>query len=358
MKTSFPKFNLSWLTEADAPQTIDPSNNDWLRLDHSIPPEFGESWIEMLRLEMGITLFHACHNLGKTPRGQLVPLLDAEGVYPETMYSAQVVQGGILCHDEGLPAVRIISGPGRDLFRHQDCWRSRAFAEGGVTTEMTSILLGDTVLAKLLGDSGAEQLIQKLTLSRKQQIVVRPIPSHITAPLLDAISTQYCGSTRQLHAQAKALEYLAGLASYVCNENPIHQERRQAERRHRNSILEVREYLVNLEGRLPKCSDLAAHFGLSARHLNNEFSAEYGKSIFAYVTDLRLEQAHAALQESSTPMKAIAARLGYSHVNHFITAFKRKFGHSPGKVRNQFDRPTPTHGKRQASKDMHDGMIG
>src|SRR3989339_1057801 len=120
----------------------------------------------MLRVDQGFPLFQACHNLESAPRGQLVPLLEAEGTYPETMFSAQIVQGGILCHDEGLPGVRIISGPGRDLFRHQAAWRARAFAEGGVTTEMTSILLGDTVLIRLLGDSAAEQLLQKLTLSR------------------------------------------------------------------------------------------------------------------------------------------------------------------------------------------------
>jgi AraC-like DNA-binding protein len=32
-------------------------------------------------------------------------------------------------------------------------------------------------------------------------------------------------------------------------------------------------------------------------------------------------------------MKVIAERLGYSHVNHFITALKRKFGYPPGSVR-------------------------
>lgn len=354
MHTTYPKFNLNWLTEADPPQFFDPINVDCMRVEQPISPEHGESWIEMLRIDTGITLFHAYHDLVRTPRGQLVPLVEAEGVYPETTFSAQVVQGGILCHDEGSPTVRIISSPGHDLFRHQNCWRARAFAEGGVVTEMTSILLGDSALVKLLGDSRAEQLIQKLAFSHKHQTVVRPIPCYVTAPLLDAVSTQYCGPTRQLYAQSKALEYLAGLTVHVCNENPMHQERRQTDRRHRTRILEVREYLVNMEGRLPTCSDLAAHFGLSARHLNNEFSAEYGKSMFAYITDLRLEQAHAALQEGSTPMKAISARLGYSHVNHFITAFKRKFGHSPGKVRNQFGRPSTAFGSRPARKDEHD----
>jgi AraC-like DNA-binding protein len=34
-------------------------------------------------------------------------------------------------------------------------------------------------------------------------------------------------------------------------------------------------------------------------------------------------------------MKALANQLGYSHVNHFITAFKRQFGYSPGTIRRR-----------------------
>jgi len=36
-------------------------------------------------------------------------------------------------------------------------------------------------------------------------------------------------------------------------------------------------------------------------------------------------------------MKVLAARLGYSHVNHFIAAFKKKFGYPPGSLRKKLD---------------------
>jgi len=32
-------------------------------------------------------------------------------------------------------------------------------------------------------------------------------------------------------------------------------------------------------------------------------------------------------------MKTLAHKIGYSHVNHFITAFKKKFGVTPGSLR-------------------------
>ena len=80
---------------------------------------------------------------------------------------------------------------------------------------------------------------------------------------------------------------------------------------------------------------MAERFGMSARWLNNEFAREYGKTIYAFVTDMRLAEAQAALMQSSLSIKALSVRLGYSHVNHFTTAFKRKFGYPPGSVRRK-----------------------
>lgn len=291
----------------------------------------------MLRINVGISLFRGTHRLESAPCGQMIPLIESEGIYSEPTFSAQVIQGGMLCHCEGSPRLNFISGPGRDIFRYQDGWHARASVEGGVNSEMTSVLLGETVLAELMGSNLAEQLILKLASGSTHRTVVRAIPAHVTAPLLDAMSAHFIGPTRQLYAQAKVLEYLAGLSSHFCNETPDNHDRRRSERRHRARVQELHEYLVRLEGNVPTSSELAENFGLSVRQLNSEFAAEYGKSIFAYTTDLRLEQAFADLQNSATPMKSIAARLGYSHVNHFITAFKRKFGISPGKVRSRLN---------------------
>jgi AraC-like DNA-binding protein len=60
---------------------------------------------------------------------------------------------------------------------------------------------------------------------------------------------------------------------------------------------------------------------------------EYGESIFSFLTNYRLEQARMAIEKSGQPLKVIAHRIGYSHVNHFITAFKRKYNYTPGSLR-------------------------
>lgn len=72
---------------------------------------------------------------------------------------------------------------------------------------------------------------------------------------------------------------------------------------------------------------------MSARWLYEAFTREYGQTIFSFITDHRLNEAHVAMREGALPIKAISARLGYSHVNHFTVAFKKKFGYPPGSLR-------------------------
>jgi superfamily I DNA/RNA helicase len=62
---------------------------------------------------------------------------------------------------------------------------------------------------------------------------------------------------------------------------------------------------------------------------------DYNQSIYNFLANQRLDQAYQGLLETDIPMKILAHKIGYSHVNHFITAFKNKFGVTPGSIRRQ-----------------------
>lgn len=200
--------------------------------------------------------------------------------------------------------------------------------EGGVTSEMKSVIIPEPCLMMLLGETPARFLLEQLGLGAEQISVVRSMPPQVGMPLLQGINTKFQGPARKLHAQAKVLEYLAGLYEFFARQEAPKKERHMTGRIH-----ELHEYLTTLEGRIPTLDELSKRFGFSARRLNAEFTVEYGKSIFSFVTDYRLEQAYASLNQTNLPMKTMAKRLGYSHVNHFITAFKRKYGFPPGNLR-------------------------
>ena len=95
----------------------------------------------------------------------------------------------------------------------------------------------------------------------------------------------------------------------------------------------IHQQLTNTKGKLPTMEDLATQYACSVRILNDEFETEYGQPIYPYVTEYRFNQAHAAIERTSTPLKIVAENLGYTHVNHFNAAFRKRFGYPPGKLR-------------------------
>lgn len=79
---------------------------------------------------------------------------------------------------------------------------------------------------------------------------------------------------------------------------------------------------------------MPARWGLSAKRLNSGFRETYGTTVFNYLRDARLDAARAALEAGTPlPLKHLAWELGYSQVTNFVTAFRRRFGVTPGNYR-------------------------
>jgi AraC-like DNA-binding protein len=336
MKSSIRHLDIHWLIAPGA-QLATPVDDSLTihRMDYQLPAEVGQAWLESLEPSEGLRLYRAVHDLKKSSFGQLVPILEVTSSEPEPIFSAQTFLSGIICHQEywqgrSAAPVEVWGRPGLDTFRFRQQWDARVMVAGGGVTEMRSVIMSQTLLQVMLGDGLETQLLQRLGLDEHTQSVTRQMPAQLNTPLQEAMSDRYTGPARRLFAQAKALEYLNLLVDFLHAQDKTAQKRR-----HTPKIRELKEVLLKLEGRLPTLNQLAADFGLSAKQLNIEFKAEFGQSIFDYVTTSRLAQAHAALLESSMPMKALSDRLGYSHVNHFITAFKRKFGYPPGSLRRK-----------------------
>lgn len=327
MKSDIASFSLQWLLSSEPHGAVPVVDKDLSieRLDYNIPSDIGEAWLERLELNGSFSLYRAVHRLENATLGQLVPILTVKNNEPENTFSAQVCLSGIECHQEYWNGR---GDPARDTFRLTKKWDARVQIGGGCMTEMRFVMLPESMLLALLGESNTNQLLERLGLSKQVEAVTHPIPPYVNSPLKDAMSDKFSGPARRLFAQARVLEYLGGLVNHLFAEN-------KSNSIHKRKIQELREYLVSLEGRLPTLSQLAKDFCLPAKQMNNEFNLEFGQSIYAFVTAHRLEQAHAILKDSNVPMKVISARLGYSHVNHFITAFKRKFAYSPGSLRKK-----------------------
>jgi AraC family transcriptional activator of pyochelin receptor len=94
-------------------------------------------------------------------------------------------------------------------------------------------------------------------------------------------------------------------------------------------IIYAREYLISHLDMPPSLSDLARVAGINEYKLKRGFKETFGNTVFGYLSDTRLELAKTDLQEKKKSASEIAFELGYSSVQHFSNAFKKKFGVSP-----------------------------
>lgn len=170
-----------------------------------------------------------------------------------------------------------------------------------------------------------------------QQLVLNPQGLHLNLPLHTAIrevlSCRFVGPLKKLFLYSKALEILVLQADAF--------EQAQAPRRHARTdhdqerLLFARDYLVQHLALPPSLPELARLAGLNEFKLKKGFKELFGQTVFNYLSDYRLADAKAQLQERQKTVSELAFELGYSSVQHFSAAFKKKFGVSPTALRGR-----------------------
>ena len=81
--------------------------------------------------------------------------------------------------------------------------------------------------------------------------------------------------------------------------------------------------------------DLAVETGINRNKLKRNFKNIFGKPIFTYLTDLRMEKAKKMLVENSMNISEIAYAVGYKNPQHFTNAFKKRFNYLPSDLRKK-----------------------
>ncbi len=84
---------------------------------------------------------------------------------------------------------------------------------------------------------------------------------------------------------------------------------------------------------------LAQLCGCSPRHFNRLFHQQFGSSVRARQTQLRLLKARQLLRNPGLPVAQAAADSGYRHLSRFNSLFKSKFGMTPTEWRQRRDDP-------------------
>jgi len=79
----------------------------------------------------------------------------------------------------------------------------------------------------------------------------------------------------------------------------------------------------------PTLVELSEEINLGLRQLKQGFKETYGKPVFQYLFDYKMDKAAKLLSEGKYNVNEVSIELGYSNSSHFIHAFKKKFGITP-----------------------------
>jgi YesN/AraC family two-component response regulator len=99
---------------------------------------------------------------------------------------------------------------------------------------------------------------------------------------------------------------------------------------------EVRDTMAYIEerftGRLT-LSEIAAAVSLNRSYLCRLFKRETGRSIFAYINELRMQKAVRMILGGDTHIAGVAYAAGFSDPFYFTRVFKKSFGVAPSEFR-------------------------
>jgi len=321
-------LHIHWVIDPSLEEKAPAAAGDERCADDPSRPEMERGWFENLLLTDGLSVFRAVHRHKPKSSDRLLQIGEYPIDFDESTLVVEVIDDTIE-FQHGIQGENLKSDA--NFFRHGDQHCAFLPLDTGYVCELVGIAVTDTILCRLLGDELAEQLLVGLGLNPAPVAKVAAIPLHISAPLRALVSSELDGKLMSLFTQAKTFEYLCALAVHVIV-NPTSQSHSV---RKRDIVRHLHDELAHRRGKVPTLGQLATRCGISPKTLNNQFIQIYGLSIYSYMSECQLRDAHTALLESSVPMKVLSERLGYSHVNNFINAFSRGFGYSPGSLRRR-----------------------
>jgi|GEM_PF-3318224 len=95
------------------------------------------------------------------------------------------------------------------------------------------------------------------------------------------------------------------------------------------------EYVERNVQELPSLHDIAKSVGVCDTILKIAFKYFYGKTVFEYFNEYRLNKSCVFLQNSSYSISEVSFLVGYKHLSHFSSAFKQKYGITPIEYRTE-----------------------
>lgn len=153
--------------------------------------------------------------------------------------------------------------------------------------------------------------------------------THEMLALIDSIvNCRYSGNLKKMFLLSKSIEFLVLQAEASSRrEMPVYKYLKTA--RDKECIVHAKEYVLKNLADPPSLSALACIVGINEYKLKRGFKEMFGTTVFGCISDARLDKAREQLLGKEKNASELAVELGYSSLQHFSYAFKKKFGKPP-----------------------------
>jgi AraC-like DNA-binding protein len=225
------------------------------------------------------------------------------------------------------------------LLMHPEGMRKKEWFLAGQHEQSVTLLCAPQFLASRLPDviDGLPHAVAEFLAGRARGVYheLMPLRADMARAAQALLACELTGSLRQMYAEARAFELLT-LSVQALLDLAQGQDRREAgltagdvER-----LAQARAILERRFLKPPTIAELSRDVGINEAKLMRAFKLVYGRTIFDYTQQLRMERAKKLLEVTELSVTEIALEVGYEYSSNFTTAFKRHFGITPKAARD------------------------
>jgi AraC-like DNA-binding protein len=320
---------IDWLFDQQLPSDL--WDGSFKKFSFPYPPDLGIGYAEHFQLHDGISIVKAFHNFTNEDRSSEMPLgsFFVQPALPS--FTSHIMHSGCINFINNKNNDKLVRVPGIDLIGRTETVDITQILLTDEDIYLTTIFIPEVQLINLLGSNDVELFYKKLKIINMGDYTNISIPQTISNKIANCTPSHLSGNLRQLFASSVILQYLVEVNIYISSVDIFNKNSSNS----KFDITGLHAELLQVTGDIPKLNDIAKKYKVTPYKLNQVFFENYNQSIYSFLANQRLDQAYQGLLETDIPMKTLAHKIGYSHVNHFITAFKNKFGVTPGSIRRQ-----------------------
>ncbi|MBW4551778.1 MAG: AraC family transcriptional regulator [Aphanocapsa sp. GSE-SYN-MK-11-07L] len=203
--------------------------------------------------------------------------------------------------------------------------------QGGQQVTYIDIQIEPEVLESVFLDNRQRQsdAIRQLFKGEEWKVAFYPQVTPAIAALARQLwNVPYRGAAKRLYLQGKVFELLSMYLDLISEDGV-----RQSVSRLKPEVVErlhyAKEILTTQLAQPLSLLELAEQVGLSHRSLQRGFQVLFGMTVMSYFRQQRLIQAEQLLRQGNQTVTEVAMQVGYGHLGHFASAFKRQFGITP-----------------------------